>query len=49
MRHVPPKLSSTFDGPHGGTSQKRELHITTAVRTSIPTTYMSFPCTFDLK
>jgi hypothetical protein len=37
-RHVPPKLQLTSDRPHGVTSQKIELFITTAVRTWSPIT-----------
>jgi hypothetical protein len=36
-RHVPPKRRLTFNGLHGVISQKTELFITTAVRTSNPT------------
>jgi hypothetical protein len=35
--HVPPKRPLTFNGLHGVISQKMELFITTAVRTSNPT------------
>jgi hypothetical protein len=38
-RHVSPKRRSTLNGVHGVISQKMELFITTAVRTSIPTLY----------
>jgi hypothetical protein len=41
-RHVPPKRLSTFNGLHGVISQKTELFITTAVRTSNPTTKVKF-------
>jgi hypothetical protein len=38
-RYVPPKLRLTFNGPHGVISQKIVLFISTAVRTSNPTTF----------
>jgi hypothetical protein len=37
MRHVPPKRQLTFNRLHGVISQKAELFITIAVRTSNPT------------
>jgi hypothetical protein len=41
-RYISPKSELTFNGAHGVISQKTELLITTAVRTSNPAT------TFDL-
>jgi hypothetical protein len=38
----PPKCRLTFNGLDGVISQKRELLITTAVRTSIPRTKLHF-------
>jgi hypothetical protein len=40
--HVPPKCWLTFNGLHGVISQKTELFITTAVRTSNPTSQLRF-------
>jgi hypothetical protein len=43
-RHVLPKRRFTFNGLHGGISQKIELFITTAVRSSNPT-FQGITCT----
>jgi hypothetical protein len=40
-QHVSPKRQLTFNGLHGIISQKIELFITTAVRTSSPTIIIS--------
>jgi hypothetical protein len=39
-QHVPPKCWLTFNGLHGVITQKIELFITTAARTSDPTNYI---------
>jgi hypothetical protein len=41
-RHVAPKRRLTFNGLHGVISQKIELFITTAVRTSSPTQFLDY-------
>jgi hypothetical protein len=42
MRHAPAKLSSTFTGLHEVISQKIELYITSAKKTSVNTQLIKF-------
>jgi hypothetical protein len=47
--HVPPKRRLAFNKLHGVMSQKVELFIATAVRTSNPTNYKpSYLCTYEI-